>query len=406
MERFVLLAVLVCCSIKFSHCCNINAPEIVLSERHSGCNSNLKSRNPDCVAAMHRYCNEVSFPTEATELLGVSRESFDEKIDLSCVKAHWYGDVSISELHEYHSECELDKSQHRDCLSAIHRYCMSHFGSSFAGTSQVKSGVLQVHCFQSSRKEDVLVSVLKNYHDGCNWPDSDSDTCYSAASRWCNALGHSGGITQEVLDELVKVACYHAEFSNGVFTIKTNDFYKAEKTIRSVCSLDFTIDHGKILSTTPQLLKMETYDNRGSSVTLYSTFEVSKDITTTNSFTHEHSFSFGASTTISAEVPFFGGGVETTLSTTYSGSVSLSETNSVTVSYSSTSNVDVPPGKAIVKTAVLTRVNLDVPWTAKIVSELGTIKFISGTWQGVNTFDFKVAQDDLADLLQLINLNA
>ena len=71
---------------------------------------------------MHRFCGMVTYATAMTTL-GVSREVGIDRIDMSCIHSQWSGDVSITTLQRHHSGCTSGKSQHRDCLSAIHRYC-------------------------------------------------------------------------------------------------------------------------------------------------------------------------------------------------------------------------------------------------------------------------------------------
>ena len=250
-----------------------------------------------------------------------------------------------------------------------------------------------MHCFESSRNEDVPLVALQHHHPGCKTPFSDSSDCFSAASRWCQPLGHSGGITQEVNDKIMTVACYRAEYVNDAFTTRVADFYSGIMNISRVCSLDFTVDQRKILSSTPEVLKAEMSDNRKSNVTLSSSFQISKEIKESHTFTHEHGFTFGVSATYESSLPFFS--AETTVSFSTSHKFSFTEENTMTSSYSTTSTINIPPGTAVMKKAVITRVQLDVPWTAKIVNALGSKKTIGGMWKGVNTYDFKVMQENI-----------
>ena len=375
--------------------CGVSAPQISLSELHEGCNTDAKSRHPDCVAAMHRFCGMVSFPTAMTTL-GVSREHTNGRIGMSCIRSKLSRNVPIRTLQGYHSGCTVGKSQHRDCLSAIHRYCQHVLGPQFAGTSQEIPGhdSLLVKCFASPRKERVHHNVLSTQHSGCTLPYSDSNTCYSAASRWCVQVGYSGGITQEVDHQAVIVACYNAEFSNDEFVTRNSAFYEAGFRVAYICGLDFDINRGNILAQTPQFLKTETYDNRASSVPLHSNFHVSKEFTETNSFTHSHSFTIGTEVSISMKLPFFGGGA-ITRSTSFTSGVSLTRQNTKTISYSTDSPVEVPAGQGIVKEAIVQKATLDVPWTARIVNALGVASTIGGQWRGVSTYNFRVTQRDI-----------
>ena len=396
------LTITVCCMVGMATAtrqCDVSAPQISLSELHSGCSSNQNSRHPDCVTAMHRFCERVTFPT-AIETLGVSQErTTDGTISMSCVHSTWAGNVPIITLARYYGGCtHVWKSQHRDCLTAIHKYCMDKLGTTYAGTSQeVPSGdALYVKCFESPRKERVHEEAMAAKHGGCTLFTWDMESCYAAASRWCRLVGYAGGITQDANHNGITVACYNAEFSNDVYTIRSSAFYQAEFRVAHICTLSFDIDEGDILSETPQFLKMETYDNRASRVDLNSNFEVSMEVAQVSSFTHAHSLTIGADTTISARLPFFGG-TDITISTHFSTEVSLTTETMKTTSYSTSSEVSVPAGKGIVKEALVQRANLDVPWTARIINGLGAVSNIGGQWRGVNTYNFRVTQRDIGD---------
>lgn len=179
---------------------------------HGGCNSAHKSRTPDCVAAMHRFCEiRPYFVHGVNKQIGVSREVGHSSIGLSCITGKWYGHVSLSTLRLYHGHCHLHQSQMKFCLSAIHRYCSGHYGANYAGTAQeVGNGFFAVGCFHAPLVHNVRWSALTRKHGHCVFPHSESAACYSAASRWCNSRGYSGGITQEVNQSIVTVACYRS----------------------------------------------------------------------------------------------------------------------------------------------------------------------------------------------------
>ena len=395
------LVVSACCIVGTAMAtrCDVSAPQLSLSELHPGCSSNQGSRHPDCVSAMHRFCGRVTYPS-AIETLGVSRERTTGIISMSCVRSAWSGNVPIITLAQYNGGCtHAWKSQHHDCLTAIHKYCMDKLGGRrYAGTSQeVPSGnALYVKCFESPRKERVREEALAAKHGGCTLFTWDMESCYAAASRWCRLVGYAGGITQEGDRSGITVACYNAEFSNDVFTTRSNAFFHAEFRVAHICTLNFDIDEGDILSETPQFLKMETYDNRASRVDLNSNFEVSMEVAELSSFTHTHSLTIGADTTISARLPFFGGS-DITLSTSFMTEVSLTTETTRTTSYSTSSAVSVPAGEGIVKEALVQRANLDVPWTARVINGLGAVLTIGGQWRGVNTYNFRVTQRDIED---------
>ena len=54
--------------------------------------------------------------------------------------------------------------------------------------------------------------------------------------------------------------------------------------------------------------------------------------------------------------------------------------------------MEVAPGKAVIKEAVVTKARLRVPWNATIITSLGHKTIIDGEWRGVTTYNFQVKQ--------------
>lgn len=187
------------------------------------------------------------------------------------------------------------------------------------------------------------------------------------------------------------VACYNTEFSGDAFNQRINDFYAAMRQGRQVCDLKYQLDHNKILQATPDLLKVETYDNSHSDVPLESSFEVAKDVTETSRFDFSSALQIGAETTIKTGIPFIAEG-EVKLSASLTLSFSKSHETSMTKRYVQHSTVTVPPRKKISKEAKVTRSKLMVPWTAVVVNGLGALKQIHGNWYGVTTYDLQITQ--------------
>ena len=387
--------------------CDVSARNAALSDLRAGCDSGTKSRTPECVAAIHNFCINLDLPPNKADRTrtptGVSRGHSTDKIDVSCILTQWVGRVTLQELQRYNSGCtrtDGQNSQSPNCLSAIHQHCQSVLnGQRFAGIAQEIDSPqsLYVKCFESSRNEDLFYNVLQAHTHACASPNSASDHCFSAASSWCVQQGYSGGITQgpsQLNNQKVRVSCYNAEFSNHVHITKTNDYFLDELTVDRVCSLDFNVDQGMILSQTPLILKMEMYDNRASSVPLRTNFQVSKSITLRSSFTHSSSFRFAASASLTVNIPFVGNGkIETSVAKTMTVSLT-SETMSTTL-FSQESPVEVPAGSGINVEAVVQSATLDVPWTAKIVNRLGAVSTIGGTWTGVDALRLDVEQRDI-----------
>ena len=242
----------------------------------------------------------------------------------------------------------------------------------------------------------MAVDVLSSLNSGCIFPDSHSGSCFSAASRYCVSMGYSGGITQEVNTNGILVACYNADFTLNAFINRDNDFYLAKQQATQVCSIAFDIDNGDLLSQTPQFLKIETYDNRASSVPLHIDFEVSKEVAEISSFTHSNNLTIGAEISVSTQLPFFDGS-DITLSESATSGVSLTSETRKTSSYSTSSSVEVSAGEGVVKEAIVQEATLSVPWTATVINGLGAEVTIGGQWSGTNAFNFRVKQEDIGE---------
>ena len=204
--------------------CETNAPQTSLRLLNAGCLSHRQSRSPYCIAAMHQFCQDVTYPTQMTTL-AVPRETSDGKIGISCVHTHSSGYVSIVPsycargyvniwgysfcnnyvehpepgqvtLANYYSQCFFTYlSETSSCLTAIHNYCVAMFGEMFAGIGQgTITNKIAVHCFRSPRKEDLRWHVLQDIVSTCNLTNLSKQPCFSAASSWCYTGGYSGGI--------------------------------------------------------------------------------------------------------------------------------------------------------------------------------------------------------------------
>ena len=250
-------------------------------------------------------------------------------------------------------------------------------------------------CFETPRKEHMRLDVLAARHSSCTFPNSDSDYCYAAASHWCVSLGYSGGITQEVNTNEMTVACYKAEFSGVIFTSRISDYYLADRRVAQICSFNFDIDHGTLVSQTSQILKREAYDNRASSVPLHGSFQISKQIIEESSFIHNHTFTIGNDILISVRFPFFDESNSMVLSGSATSGVSLTRDMRKTSSYSFELPVEVPAGEGIIRKATLQRATLFVPWNATVINGVGVATTIGGQWRGVNAFNLQVMQEDI-----------
>lgn len=374
---------------------SISAPEVTLSELNPACDKDHESRYPECVSAMNQYCSQVTFPSPINTL-GVSRDSGDQRINLACVESSWTEDVNIGQLMTFNGGCNARKSQDRECLSAANSYCVAKFGENFSGISQeVRDGTLEVHCFESTRKEAVRHDVMRSFDGGCHYLTSHSAECFRAASMFCSEyFGSDGGITIESDTSTITVACYLANYTGDAFIIRNNDFYASLSEVDTVCDLEFDIENGRIIEESPENLKSQVYDNRNSTVPLDSSFTVTRSVTETSTFTQSTQVGFTFQATFSFGIPMvLGGSIQLTTSVT--STTTETSTTSRTKTYSQSSSVSVPPGQMIMKQAVISVSTLDVPYTATVRTRMGVMKTVRGTWTGTSTHSFRIVQKDL-----------
>ena len=195
----------------------LTPPNKRLHEFHPGCNTDGKSRHPDCVAAMSRYCNNIQFscnrPVHA--ITAVSQEHANGWIVFGCIESTYAGPVPMSTIHHLHGGCRHGNSQSMDCLAATHRFCTP----GHAGLTQEVAAPdsLWVTCFKASLEQMVSIGELQAMHYPCSMGTSNSDDCFAAASRWCISRGHNGGITQEATGNHIHVVCFKSLHDASAF---------------------------------------------------------------------------------------------------------------------------------------------------------------------------------------------
>ena len=120
-----------------------------LASLHSSCSGEPQS--PDCVAAIHRACNQRGAGG------GISQEVGNGVLGVACFDTKWFGDISIDELRTQHSGCDsTGKSQSTDCVAAIHRACNVR-GAGGGIAQEVGNGVLGVACFDTKWFGDIPI---------------------------------------------------------------------------------------------------------------------------------------------------------------------------------------------------------------------------------------------------------
>ena len=211
----------------------LTLPSKTLQQLSGGCRTTTDSRNLQCVAAINNYCDAVHFAFfgDTNPIMGVSRAAGENSIEISCVRATRHPEWGqMHKLSTFNSGCQnIDDIQSSKCLDAIHQFCNDK-QSDQGGMSLGKNGESKplIGCFKSEETSYVSISDLKIKNAACEISDSASTACFNAACKWCEAKGHSGGITQGDIASLVVVSCYKDLFSNTVTVQSTEsnlDYY-------------------------------------------------------------------------------------------------------------------------------------------------------------------------------------
>lgn len=314
------------------------------------------------------------------------------------MKVSWTGPVAQSKLQSFVGSCK-DLSSYA-CTSAAARYCET-IGAGTGYATEKSGDTFTVKCFKPTWSKDVAHSVLDNKVGITNvCKVAGIASCWSAASRFCEDLGYTGGIVVERIDAVAGVRCYNG-FRQDVFFTRNTAFYKASMSANEVCSLTWTIDQAKILSKTPDVLKSQTYKNP-SSVVLYDSFSVSETRTDTSTFSYSGSITLGLSTSVKVGIPLLSSGT-VNVSSSITATTSWGTQQSIARTFTSTNSVEVPAKHSIQITASVTNAKLDVPWTASVVTGLGSRKTISGTWAGTSVTDMKVTQKDISNSIVMLD---
>jgi hypothetical protein len=179
---------------------------------HPGCDRLEKSRHPDCVSAIHRFCSADNRGGAglAQEVAARPPPENDGLFGVACFTPSSYDDVPLAQLTQRHPGCGLETSQGGDCMAAVHRWCVENRKGGAGLAQEVGNGVFGVACFQPSGYQDVAVQNLKALIAECDGAGkSQHQACVAAIHRWCvgNQKGDAG-IAQEVGNGVFGVACF------------------------------------------------------------------------------------------------------------------------------------------------------------------------------------------------------
>lgn len=168
-----------------------------LTYYHSGCYDGKQVSDPDCMAAMHRYCmythpeRPIAFPQRIrTHTDGRGPTTY---VDFLCMPATYYDDVPYGAL----PGCVVGSTGRVECLRAGRGYCTS-IGHAGAGIAQeVTTKVAGLGCVQTNERFAVSVKRLQANDRLCytqKWFHGTSVACTAAAWRICTVdRGYVGG---------------------------------------------------------------------------------------------------------------------------------------------------------------------------------------------------------------------
>mmetsp|Transcript_31424 Transcript_31424/g.63864 ORF Transcript_31424/g.63864 Transcript_31424/m.63864 type:complete len:386 (-) Transcript_31424:2967-4124(-) len=191
---------------------DIGCPTKKLRNYHGGCDSVHKSRTPECVSAMNRFCNE-----KCTHCGGVSQEVGNGVFGVACFASNAHI-VYLQDLQTHHSSCHAGASQSNECASAIHRWCGANGHGSVGIAQELGSDHFLLRCFGATWYGDVSIQDLRNQHHGCdNVGKGNTADCVSAMHRWCGANNKgTQGLAQELGNGVIGVACFDSEWYGDV----------------------------------------------------------------------------------------------------------------------------------------------------------------------------------------------
>ncbi|XP_069488430.1 uncharacterized protein [Ambystoma mexicanum] len=173
--------------------------------------------------------------------------------------------------------------------------------------------------------------------------------------------------------------------------------FTLDKTIKTIVNLEFLPDIGEILSKETEMVQEQVYDNSKSTSVLKATFKVEKTLVAESSFSHQHGFEVvaGSELTVESGVPFISkGSIKVTVSATTRHDWNFTETNRIETKVSMSQQFEIPPGKCIMRSCVVKKALMDVPYCAKIITVFGYQTTISGIWKGVSYYNVRVVQED------------
>jgi hypothetical protein len=195
---------------------------ILFINRPLSSSKRINITNPNLLMSLHRGCDAPgkSRSSDCTAAIhrhcsynnqggGVSQEVGANDLGIACFEKSAFRDIAPADLRTYHDGC--DDPQSANCMAATHRFCNT-LGATGGLVQEIGVNAFGVACFQGGYF-DVSHQELKGYHEGCTPEQSSGPNCLAAAGRYCRqAKGFTGGLIQEVGLGAYGVACFQGEY--------------------------------------------------------------------------------------------------------------------------------------------------------------------------------------------------
>jgi hypothetical protein len=185
--------------------------------------------------------------------------------------------------------------------------------------------------------------------------------------------------------------------SNRQLLTQAQDYYLKTRTVKEVLELHFDPDPTQVVQMKPETVETKYLINRGSTPVTRA-ITVAAEFTDTSVFSREHGFQVGVGIETGWAVGdprAVGSHVKVSFTASTAHKWTVGQTNTIARKFSDTLTVTTRGNTASKVSLVVQRGHLSVPYVAKIRTEDGTTREISGTWEGVSSGSSRVVIDDV-----------
>lgn len=159
--------------------------------------------------------------------------------------------------------------------------------------------------------------------------------------------------------------------------------------------IEYEINKAALTELSPLVVATQLLDNSHSSADQQMSFEFSRTLSHTNTFSHEHGFSVGVTVGVTAKIPFVGStSIEVSAETSHNWSYGTE--NSKETTFSVSTPLTVPAGRVYEATATVKQTRMTIPYIGYVhFAETTLTKKITGTYEGVDFYYLTQSVDDI-----------